>query len=83
MYAVRMKTEYLYEPIGIDYKRPRLFWNCADGKKQSAYQIVTETDKGGAALGQWKSGKRLHEDFIRGKRDTSCNKSNLENKALG
>ena len=46
MYAVRMKTEYLYEPIGIDDKRPRLFWNCADGKKQSAYQIVAETDNG-------------------------------------
>lgn len=54
MYAVRMKTEYLYEPIGIDYKRPRLFWNCADGKKQSAYQIVAETDKGELL---WDSGK--------------------------
>lgn len=54
MYAVRMKTEYLYEPIGIDDKRPRLFWNCADGKKQSAYQIVAETDNGELL---WDSGK--------------------------
>ncbi len=46
MYAVRMKTEYLYEPIGIEYKRPRLFWNCADGERQSAYQIIAKTDTG-------------------------------------
>ena len=32
MYAITMKTEYLYEPMGIDYKKPGLFWNCADGK---------------------------------------------------
>lgn len=45
MYAVRMKTEYLYDPIGIDYKKPRLFWNCEEGEKQTAYQIVARTDR--------------------------------------
>lgn len=54
MYAVRMKTEYLYEPVGIDYKKPGLFWNCADGKSQTAYQIVAETDNGELL---WDSGK--------------------------
>lgn len=54
MYAIRMKTEYLYEPIGIDYKRPWLFWNCTEGKKQSAYQIIAETDNGELL---WDSGK--------------------------
>lgn len=54
MYAVRMKTEYLYEPIGIDYKKPRLFWNCTDGKRQTAYQIIAETDNGELL---WDSGK--------------------------
>ena len=54
MYAGRMKTEYLYEPIGIDYKKPRLFWNCVDGKKQTAYQIAAVSDKGELL---WDSGK--------------------------
>lgn len=54
MYAVRMKTEYLYEPVGIDYKKPGLFWNCADGIRQTAYQIVAETDDGELL---WDSGK--------------------------
>ena len=49
-----MKTEYLYEPMGIDYKKPGLFWNCADGKRQTAYQIVAETDNGELL---WDSGK--------------------------
>ncbi|WP_455504118.1 family 78 glycoside hydrolase catalytic domain [Blautia sp.] len=54
MYAGRMKTEYLYEPIGIDYKKLRLFWNCVDGKKQTAYQIAAVSDKGELL---WDSGK--------------------------
>lgn len=54
MYAIRMKTEYLYEPMGIDYKKPGLSWNCTDGKLQSAYQIIAETDSGELL---WDSGK--------------------------
>ena len=48
MKAVRLKTEYLKSPIGIDIQRPRIFWNCEGGKKQTAYRIVTE---------KWDSGK--------------------------
>lgn len=40
MNAVRLKTEHLAAPIGVDFARPRLFWNCYDGKKQTAYQII-------------------------------------------
>lgn len=50
MKAIRLRTEYLYHPIGIDMERPRLMWNCEGGVKQTAYRIVTE---------QWDSGKVL------------------------
>lgn len=54
MIAVRLKTEYLTNPIGIDISTPRLFWNCEGGREQSAYQIVA-ADDGGTPL--WDSGK--------------------------
>ena len=49
-----MKTEYLTEPVGIDIPRPRLFWNCEQGQRQTAFQILAADDEG-ALL--WDSGK--------------------------
>ena len=37
MKATRLRTEYLENPIGIDMAKPRLFWNCEGGEKQTAY----------------------------------------------
>lgn len=54
MKAVRLRTEYLKNPIGIDIARPRLMWNCAGGVTQTAYQIIATSDSG-AVL--WDSGK--------------------------
>ena len=48
MKAIRLRTEYLKYPLGIDIRQPRLMWNCAKGSRQFAYQIVTEG---------WDSGK--------------------------
>ena len=48
MKAIRLRTEYLKNPIGVDFQHPRFMWNCEDGIKQTAYQIVTE---------RWDSGK--------------------------
>ncbi len=48
MRAVCLRTEYLENPLGIDLKHPRLMWNCEDGTKQTAWQIVTP---------RWDSGK--------------------------
>ncbi|MBP5294250.1 MAG: family 78 glycoside hydrolase catalytic domain, partial [Lachnospiraceae bacterium] len=56
MKAIRLRTEYLKNPLGIDIRHPRLMWNCGDwnglenaaGARQTAYQIVTD---------QWDSGK--------------------------
>lgn len=44
MKAIHLRTEYLKDPIGIDIARPRLFWNCDGGKKQTAYQIIAKCD---------------------------------------
>lgn len=54
MRAVRLKTEHLFDPVGVDFSAPRLFWNCEGGKKQKAYQIVAMDDAGNAL---WDSGK--------------------------
>ena len=44
MKAIRLKTEHLFSPVGVDFKKPRLFWNCEDGILQTAYQIVASDD---------------------------------------
>ena len=58
MKAMRLRTEYLKNPLGIDIQKPRLMWNCDEGIRQTAYQIVTET---------WNSGKvassTMHADY--------------------
>ncbi len=53
MKAIRLRTEYLNNPIGIDIAHPRLFWNCEGGTAQTAYQIIAECD--GKTV--WDSGK--------------------------
>ncbi|SCJ18681.1 Bacterial alpha-L-rhamnosidase [uncultured Flavonifractor sp.] len=54
MRAIRLKTEYLTNPVGIDIVNPRLSWNCTDGKKQSAYEICIRDELGTEI---WNSGK--------------------------
>lgn len=54
MNAVRLRTEYLRNPLGIDLSSPRLFWNCEDGTVQTAYQVITTTTDGKEL---WNSGK--------------------------
>ena len=55
MKAIRLRTEYLFDPIGVDFQQPRLMWNCEGGVRQTAYQIVTE---------QWDSGQ-VESDSMR------------------
>ena len=54
MKAVRLKTEHLFNPIGVDFSSPRLFWNCEGVIKQTAYQIITTDDSENIL---WDSGK--------------------------
>ncbi len=53
MKAIRLRTEYLKEPVGIDIVEPRFYWNCEGGVRQTAYQVVAEAD--GEKV--WDSGK--------------------------
>lgn len=54
MKAIRLRTEYLKDPIGIDISKPRLFWNCEGGIEQSAYEIMAANEAGDVL---WSSGK--------------------------
>ena len=54
MKAIRLKIEHLFDPIGVDFSVPRLFWNCEGGRKQTAYQIVAADDSGSVL---WDSGR--------------------------
>lgn len=64
MKAIRLKTEKLANPIGINSKMPCLSWNCVNGKKQTAYQIQAVDDAGNTL---WDSGKvasdRMHAEW--------------------
>ena len=54
MKAIRLRTEYLKNPRGIDIVRPRLFWNADQGIRQSAFQILCQDPEG---IVLWDSGK--------------------------
>ena len=53
MKAIHLQTEYLTEPLGLGIAKPRFYWNCEDGIKQTAYQIIAQRD--GDVV--WNSGK--------------------------
>ena len=53
MKAIRLKTEHLTNPLGIDIVRPYLTWNCQDGIRQTAYEI--QASDGERVL--WNSGR--------------------------
>ena len=60
MKAVRLRTEYLENPLGIDLPHPRLFWNCEGGVRQTARRILAR--EGDTVL--WDSGK-VRSDSMR------------------
>lgn len=53
MKAIRLKTEFLYDPIGVDFQNPQLSWNCEGGVKQTAYRIIASCN----GKTTWDSGK--------------------------
>ena len=53
MKAIRLKTEYLTEPLGLGIAAPRFYWNCEGGEKQTAYQIIAKRNENVV----WDSGK--------------------------
>ena len=54
MKVIRLKTEHLFDPVGVDFTTPRLYWNCNGGRKQTAYQIVAADDSSSVL---WDSGR--------------------------
>lgn len=46
MKAIRLKCEFLSDPVGIDIVRPRLMWNCEGGIRQTAYEIEAASGEG-------------------------------------
>lgn len=44
MKAFELRTEYLKEPLGMDILRPRLYWKCENGIRQTAYQLIAKKD---------------------------------------
>ena len=53
MKAVRLRTEFLNNPIGIDIRKPCLYWNDEEGITQSAYQLIAKVN----GIESWDSGK--------------------------
>ncbi len=53
MKTFNLLTEYLSNPIGVDFAKPTLFWNVSDCEKQSAYQIKVYANE----QLKWDSGK--------------------------
>lgn len=61
MRAIRLRVEYLKDPVGIDITKPRLSWNCEGGVKQTAYRIVA-TDEDANVV--WDSGKTASSQMV-------------------
>lgn len=53
MKAIRLRTEHMENPLGIDIRKPYLSWNCSGGMRQSAYEIEAISE--GRVI--WNSGK--------------------------
>lgn len=62
MKAVKLKTEYLKNPLGIDIKNPRFMWNCEGGKAQSAYRLIASDTQRQYYMGQ-RQGRIFTDEF--------------------
>lgn len=82
MKAIRLKTEYLPNPIGIDIEKPRLFWNCEGGITQTAYEIIAWDDAGSIL---WESDRGASSSMRAawGGANPTPNPSELENSPVG
>ena len=53
MKAIHLQTEYLTEPLGLGIEKPRFYWHCEGGVRQTAYQIICK--RSGETI--WDSGR--------------------------
>jgi len=67
---VRLRCEYVHNPLGIDVSAPRLSWQSDSTErhwKQAAYQVLVATSSDRLASGQadvWESGKIESDDSV-------------------
>ena len=54
MRAVELRTEYMKNPVGVDFTNPRLMWKCEGDVRQEAFQVICK-DESEKIL--WDSGK--------------------------
>ena len=50
-----LRSEYTANPLGLDVRRPRLFWQLQSGARgvvQSAYQVRVAASEGGLRAGR-------------------------------
>lgn len=45
MRAIKLRTEYMKNPRGLDICAPFLSWNCSEGIRQTAYQIMAVSER--------------------------------------
>lgn len=63
MKVFRLRTEYLKDPLGIDIKTPRIFWNDEGLVSQSSYEVIaTKNGKPFLDTGKVESSS-MHYDF--------------------
>lgn len=53
MKAICLRVDYLDKPLGLGNSKPRFYWNCAGGSRQTAYRIICTRD----GVTVWDSGK--------------------------
>ena len=52
MQAIKLRTEHMKNPLGIDVRKPFLSWICENGITQTAYELSASSD----GLEIWNSG---------------------------
>ena len=73
MQATNLKTNHLTQPLGIDAGTLFLSWQCAEGVRQTAYEI--EVTAGAETL--WTSGKALGSVMHTDRKSTRLNSSHI------
>lgn len=59
MKAIKLRTEYMKNPMGLDICAPFLSWNCSGGIRQTAYRVLAVSED----VTVWDSGKVESRDM--------------------
>ena len=59
MRAIKLRTEHMKNPLGLDCASPYLSWKCSGGIRQTAYRILALSDD----IVVWDSGKTVSSEM--------------------